>query len=134
MPYKNYYKCSITGCNGAQRGCGFCYKHYRRFMEHGDPLFTKYAIAETKLKFINDVVLSWETLECLIWPFSHRDGRGYINEEPVSRFVCKLAHGSPPTDKHDAAHNCGNERCVNPHHLRWATRKENMAGRSDTAI
>jgi hypothetical protein len=83
---------------------------------------TKYASTETKLKFINDVVLSCENLECLIWPFSRRDGRGYINEEPVSRFVCKLAHGSPPTEKHDAAHNCGNERCVNPHHLRWATR------------
>jgi HNH endonuclease len=92
-------------------------------MEHGDPLFTKYASTETKLKFINDVVLSCENLECLIWPFSRRDGRGYINEEPVSRFVCKLAHGSPPTEKHDAAHNCGNERCVNPHHLRWATGK-----------
>jgi HNH endonuclease len=98
-------------------------------MEHGDPLFTKYASTETKLKFINDVVLSCENLECLIWPFSRRDGRGYINEEPVSRFVCKLAHGSPPTEKHDAAHNCGNERCVNPHHLRWATRKDNMADR-----
>jgi hypothetical protein len=24
--------------------------------------------------------------------------RGYINEEPVSRFVCKLVHGSPPTE------------------------------------
>jgi hypothetical protein len=39
---------SIPGCDGAQRGRGLCYKHYRRLMEHGDPLFTKYASTENE--------------------------------------------------------------------------------------
>jgi hypothetical protein len=57
MPYANYYKCSIPGCDGAQRGRGLCWKHYNRLMKNGDPLLTKHTTAETKLKFINDVVL-----------------------------------------------------------------------------
>jgi len=27
----------------------------------------------------------------------------------------------------DAAHSCGERMCINPRHLRWATRKENEA-------
>jgi hypothetical protein len=41
------------------------------------------------------------------------------------RLVCQFAHGEPPTEKHQAAHSCGNAWCVNPNCLRWATPKEN---------
>lgn len=43
------------------------------------------------------------------------------------RYVCEMFHGVPPSRGHQAAHSCGNKTCVNPHHLRWATRKENEA-------
>jgi hypothetical protein len=45
----------------------------------------------------------------------------------AARLVCELAHGAPPTAKHEAAHSCGNGHigCVNPNHLRWATKTEN---------
>jgi hypothetical protein len=125
VPYANYYKCTIPDCNGAQRGRGFCFKHYQRFMKFGDPLYSKHVENEDKLKYIHEEVLTFKSkTECLLWPFSKRNGRGYITGGPVSRVVCKMAHGEPPTPEHDAAHfYCGNERCVNPHHLRWSQRR-----------
>jgi hypothetical protein len=40
--------------------------------------------------------------------------------------MCELAHGDPPSTKHEAAHSCGNHSCVNPRHLAWKTRSENQ--------
>lgn len=42
-------------------------------------------------------------------------------------YACELAHGARPPDKTDAAHSCGDHMCINPAHLRWATRQENEA-------
>jgi hypothetical protein len=42
--------------------------------------------------------------------------------------MCRVAHGEP-TDGADAAHSCGNRGCVNPRHLRWASRSENQMDR-----
>ena len=76
------------------------------------------------------------SVACLIWPF-YRDKNGYAMVShggryvAVSRFMCEQKNGFPPTAKHETAHNCGNGHlgCVNPNHLRWATRKENQADR-----
>lgn len=72
--------------------------------------------------------------ECLKWPFaSYKDGRGQVTIDKRTlqshRVMCELAHGKPPTLKHEAAHSCGkgHEGCVNPKHLRWATHAENVA-------
>lgn len=43
----------------------------------------------------------------------------------VHRVVCILVRGLP-RGKFDAAHSCGNRRCVSPVHIRWKTRKENL--------
>jgi hypothetical protein len=42
------------------------------------------------------------------------------------REMCRLAHGEPPTPKHEAAHSCGSHACINPNHLSWKTRSENQ--------
>jgi len=42
-------------------------------------------------------------------------------------YACGQAHGPRPADKTDAAHSCGETMCINPRHLRWATRLENEA-------
>jgi hypothetical protein len=43
-------------------------------------------------------------------------------------FVCTEVHGTAPAG-HQVAHSCGNARCVNQRHLRWATSKDNAADR-----
>lgn len=75
---------------------------------------------------------------CLPWPFSKdgRVGRGGLTHLGKSywahRLMCELAHGAPPTPKHQAAHNCGKGHygCVNPRHLEWKTNSQNQLDRA----
>lgn len=79
--------------------------------------------------------VSYEGNDCVIWPFSKRGGgRGRkeygsikIDGKHVGahRYMCALTNGIAPTKKHEAAHSCHNPACINPRHLRWATRLEN---------
>lgn len=86
------------------------------------------------IRFIHEVALRYTGNECLTWPFG-KVSKGYglvsIDGKKVvaSRYVCELAHGAPPTPKHDAAHSCGkgDEGCITQSHLSWKTRAENMA-------
>jgi hypothetical protein len=122
--------CSADGCLLARVKRGFCEKHYRRFMRHGDPL-TVVSRQHVRRPFIEAAVRS-STDKCIIWPFAKSDGYGFINEDDGTttnshRMVCRLAHGEPPTSEHQAAHSCGNRSCCNPRHIRWATREENHA-------
>lgn len=45
----------------------------------------------------------------------------------IHRVVCERSHGAPPFPAAQAAHACGNSLCVNPGHIRWASRAENAA-------
>lgn len=69
---------------------------------------------------------------CLIWPFTRCRGYGQFGfkgkNHYAHRFMCELRHGPPPSPDHEAAHSCGrgHEGCVNPSHLSWKTRSENL--------
>lgn len=72
--------------------------------------------------------------DCVIWPMT-RDNHGYGllgyngDHYKAHALMCEMVHGPRPSPKHHAAHSCGKgqEGCVHPLHVRWATPKENMA-------
>jgi hypothetical protein len=80
--------------------------------------------------------LGYQGDDCVIWPFARiQTGYGQLGYMgkvyKANRLMCILAHGEPPTPKHESAHSCGNGHlgCVNPRHLSWATYQENQQER-----
>lgn len=116
--------CSVQGCDRPHRKGGFCNIHYMRFCRDGHP---GPLIGEPK-RWLLEVALQYKGSECLIWPFGQSSsGYGSTGAGTPHRAVCMLANGQPPSSAHQAAHSCGTKLCVNPAHLRWATRAENEA-------
>lgn len=105
--------------------------HYTRFKRHGGPLMTKTAPEGAGMAFLFSAI-SNVTKGCVNWPYSTSgDGYGqtYYQGKVVQthRLICRLVHGEPPTESHQAAHRCGNASCVNPAHIRWRTPAQNIA-------
>lgn len=123
-------QCSVEGCEGRPKARGFCNKHWYRWYRHGHPESGQIYKGDAKA-FVLKVAADLTVKECIFWPYS-RGANGYAKFQSASgtlahRYVCELAHGKP-ADKMMAAHSCGNGHlgCVNPRHLRWATRSENV--------
>lgn len=133
----DHNSCSIPECGKPHVARGYCQNHYSRLRKHGDPLAGRTPNGEP-LRFIHEVALLHTGDECLTWPYC-KMGNGYpqirVGGKPliVSRYVCELAHGAPPTLDHDAAHSCGkgHEACIAPGHVSWKTRAENNADKLD---
>lgn len=128
--------CTFGDCNKPLKARGYCNGHYVRLMRYGAPDLGGTPKGEIP-KWIDEHAL-FDGNECLIWPF-FRNCYGYgncqsINEENMAhRIMCSMGNGPAPTPDHEAAHSCGRGHlgCVNPKHLRWATRMENVADRID---
>jgi len=125
-------KCPVLGCTKLIECGGYCWAHYQRKRRHGDPLLGR--TSEGSLPTWIEAHRNYDGDDCLTWPFARVAGRyGRVTREGkphyAHRIMCELRHGPPPTPKHDAAHSCGKgfQGCVNPRHLDWKTRKENMA-------
>jgi hypothetical protein len=126
--------CCIANCGEpVKTRSTMCYAHRYRKEKYGDPLApTKKAPRGAIMKFIHEVVLPSATDECILWRFSKANyGYGELviagRKKLAHRVVCELAHGLAPQGKNDVAHSCNNRLCVNPAHLRWASRAENVA-------
>lgn len=70
--------------------------------------------------------------ECIIFSGKQQpNGYGRVSVDGqyvrAHRFACEIAHGDAPPDRPHTAHSCGERMCINPRHLRWATRAENEA-------
>lgn len=122
--------CSVPGCGKRSQGKRLCGMHRQRMRVHGTVDLPE---KETKLEWLARHV-GYDGDECIVWPFAHAlHGRGTVHVDGKTRsapnVMAKLAHGEPPTPSHEAAHTCGNghKGCLNPRHLRWATRVENEA-------
>lgn len=125
-------KCTVDGCQKPQHSFGLCVAHYTRKRRHGSPTGGGPDYAEAQ-RFLEEHK-NYPGNECLLWPFARGlkgDGVVWFRDHQTSTnyAMCCLAHGEPPTPKHEAAHSCGrgHDACVNPNHLRWATRQENHA-------
>ena len=76
--------------------------------------------------------IGYQGRKCLIWPM-FRDDKGYGMVAydgrlwRASNLMCRMAHGEPPSKKHQAAHSChrGHKGCYHPGHVDWKTPKQN---------
>lgn len=124
--------CSVPDCSEAPYGHGYCSRHYQRWIRHGDPEKGQTAKGAPAKWLKANIHCNQDS--CLIWPFGRNVESGYPNYVMVDglydsghRHMCRLIHGAPPKGM-DASHSCGagHSGCVNPRHLRWATRSENL--------
>lgn len=129
--------CAVSGCEkSASRkdggAKGFCRAHHRRLWRHGSPTGGTTGRGDAQ-SWLERAIAS-DSKECVIWPFA-RTPKGYAiiscpasgKMRSASRVVCERVNGPPPADDMEAAHSCGNGMggCINPAHIRWATRSEN---------
>lgn len=128
--------CSVQGCKAEARSRGWCQSHYLRWYRNGDPQGGRTPNGVALAAFEALKTYDGDRAACYIWPYA-RNGRGYGTvfvggkNRLVSRLLCEEANGAPASNDFEAAHNCGkgHQGCVNPHHLRWATRLQNAKDR-----
>ena len=122
--------CSVDGCTDRVNSHGLCQRHDGARRRHGDPLVVK-----KKASYASDIVVAvFEAVPgttCTEWAGAIKDN-GYSGQITLNgtrdyphRHALRLTVGPPPPDT-EAAHSCGNRSCVNPHHLRWASRSSNQ--------
>lgn len=121
--------CSVNGCDKKVQSIGMCMSHSYRMLRYGNPLLGKKIIKRgfTKEWIVNHI--NYKEEDCLIWPFARDDhGYGRCGREKANRIMCTMVYGEKPSNNHEVAHTCGKGHtgCINPIHLRWATKKENM--------
>lgn len=122
--------CAVESCDKpVKKGERYCYGHYARWHNHGDPLAGR-SPTGAGVKFLREIAFRYSGDDCLDWPYGLMPaGYGSIKwngrSAAAHRVVCVEVHGDPPQQGLQAAHKCGNPRCCNPRHLRWATPKDN---------
>lgn len=125
--------CSIPDCGKPVKSRGWCNNHYALWYRNGAPERAK-STPEEQWEFFLTKVLPCKSDKCLIWPYTKGSfgyGRMIRNgkQRYVHRLACEATYGQPVGEARDVAHSCGNGHlgCVNPRHLRWATKSENNA-------
>ncbi len=121
--------CSIPDCDKPVAHRGWCNSHYLRWQRHGSPLAGRVANGSLMAE-VRRAIAEAEPGSCWEWPYGKAStGYGHLSfngrNMGAHRVVCILAHGENKEGL-DAAHTCGNRTCINPHHLRFATRAENL--------
>lgn len=118
--------CSIMGCAGISKARSMCSKHYARWRRSvNGPISKSTSKAQSQL-YIEDVVLKWESDECLRWPFQvnkEKYASTYVKRKSkyAHKVICEIKNGPPPQVNSRAWHTCGNKEggCVNPKHIKW---------------
>ena len=96
---------------------------------------TELALQLPRLAWMHWYVPTIDTNDCVLYPGKPSAG-GYgavATGKAVPRgahlISCEIAHGPRPEEGMEAAHSCGVRMCINPRHLRWATKVENQGDR-----
>lgn len=129
--FKSRGVCSVRNCQNPHYGKSYCVRHYKRWKKYGNPESGGLRKGEAR-DFLHKCLVA-ETDECINYPY-YRNGSGYgwvnISGKPMGAhaYVAELVHGSKPTKYHEACHTCGKGHlgCVNPSHIYWGTRKQNV--------
>lgn len=121
--------CPVKDCekDTVNKRTGFCLYHYNKFIRHGDPLHKtkKYATKIEISEFIEAALCS-DTDNCIEWPFGLCAGYAWTGTEYVHRIV---ASGEKSVINTDAAHLCDNKKCINPKHVVWSSKADNILDR-----
>ena len=123
--------CSIDGCGRQAKSLGWCVRHYTRNRRYGSP--TGEPRRATLRERIEAKILKGDG--CWVWNGQH-DRNGYSvlhvgsgtpedRTVMVHREVLAWSVGALPP-RMDVDHICHNPGCVNPDHLRLASRKQNV--------
>ena len=129
--------CSVVACERPVKTCGLCLTHYVRKLRTGDPgtkPVRKRNFAPTRKttgqRFWEKVRRSGED-ECWIWQATVRGSYGRFwdpergREVQAHRYSYEMARG-PIAQGMEIDHLCHVKLCVNPRHLRQATRRQNQ--------
>lgn len=117
--------CSVPECPNQVHCRELCSKHYQRLMDTGstDPR-PRPTVAQRLMAKVNKTAYCWEWTGAKNkagYPNFYLGGR-YVNGHRVSYEI----HHGPIPEGMEVDHECHNEGCVNPAHLRLATPKHNV--------
>jgi hypothetical protein len=125
--------CSVKGCDSTIVARGWCRWHYNRWYWHGDPLWTKKLVPYEKqfwTKVNKDGPMSHLRTQCWQWTGGHSNGYGHFRNRNAHRISYELITGNT-LGINEIDHRCHNHSCVNPEHLRPATRNQNNQNRQN---
>ena len=136
--HKRPEHCKFEGCSKPHSAKGYCERHWARLRRHGDPASVNTTSSE-EIQAMIETAKKFRGPECLDWPYgvSNR-GLPYQGKhgKPILFNLCKSRHG--PSRKKGTRHfptqTCGNKKCINPDHLKWATVGERKALRLQNGL